>query len=328
MRFPTSTYPLTSLAVLPVVLEIALASAVAGWLGSRRVLTASPAMALAGASTPVVGTRPESRVRGLVCAALVGLGVLALYDAASSAEAGNADALIVAFLGSALSGTGLLLGARLAVPRLVQGVGLALGGTPAARVARRNAVADPLRTTRATMGLVVGVTLVTTFATGATALQRAAASWPDLTAANREMLETVLSIVSTVMVSVVVVSALMAPVGFLSTMSLSVIQRRRELGLLRAVGFTRRQVRSMVTRESVSLAGTAVVLGLVLGFVFGSVGAQSVVGAFTDGMAWGMTWPLGLAVAVGALVLVLLAAMPPALRAVAVTPVDALRVDR
>ncbi len=111
-------------------------------------------------------------------------------------------------------------------------------------------------------------------------------------------------------------------------MSLTVIQRRREIGLLRALGFRADEVRSMVARESAALAGTAVAFGLVLGVLFGSVGAQSLVGGQTDGFVWGLPWPVLGSVAAAALVLVLLAALPPAHRAVAVAPVEALRVDR
>lgn len=52
-----------------------------------------------------------------------------------------------------------------------------LGRDPASVVARRNALLDPLRTTRSTMGLVIGVALVTTIASGMDALGQSVASW-------------------------------------------------------------------------------------------------------------------------------------------------------
>jgi putative ABC transport system permease protein len=60
-----------------------------------------------------------------------------------------------------------------------------------------------------------------------------------------------------------------ALIGIANTLALSIFERTRELGLLRAVGMTRRQLRSMVRWESViiSLLGTA--LGLVIGLFFG-----------------------------------------------------------
>src|SRR5262249_1369325 len=58
-----------------------------------------------------------------------------------------------------------------------------------------------------------------------------------------------------------------ALMGIANTLALSVHERTRELGLLRAVGATRRQVRAIVRGESVIVAGIGTVAGLVAGFV-------------------------------------------------------------
>jgi putative ABC transport system permease protein len=55
--------------------------------------------------------------------------------------------------------------------------------------------------------------------------------------------------------------------GIANTLALSVHERTRELGLLRAVGATRRQVRAIVRGESVIVAGIGTVAGLAAGFV-------------------------------------------------------------
>ena len=57
--------------------------------------------------------------------------------------------------------------------------------------------------------------------------------------------------------------------GVLIAMLLAVFERTHELGLLRAVGMTRRQVRSMVRWEAAIVAVYGAVLGLVLGLFFG-----------------------------------------------------------
>ena len=57
--------------------------------------------------------------------------------------------------------------------------------------------------------------------------------------------------------------------GIVNTLALSVFERTRELGLLRAVGMSRRQVRSMVRGESVITSVLGAVLGLAIGVVFG-----------------------------------------------------------
>jgi putative ABC transport system permease protein len=62
-----------------------------------------------------------------------------------------------------------------------------------------------------------------------------------------------------------VVVAVVAVLGVVTALLISVLQRRRELGLLRAVGATRRQVLQSVLAEALLLAGLGTVLGLVMG---------------------------------------------------------------
>ncbi len=62
---------------------------------------------------------------------------------------------------------------------------------------------------------------------------------------------------------------LIALFGIVNTLSLSIIERTREIGLLRAVGMTRRQLRSTVRWESVIIAVFGALLGLALGVFFG-----------------------------------------------------------
>ena len=62
-----------------------------------------------------------------------------------------------------------------------------------------------------------------------------------------------------------------AVLGIINTLALSVIERTREIGLLRAVGLSRGQLRRMVTLESVVIALLGAVLGLTLGVGFGAV---------------------------------------------------------
>jgi putative ABC transport system permease protein len=64
-------------------------------------------------------------------------------------------------------------------------------------------------------------------------------------------------------------SIIIALFGIVNTLALSVFERTRELGLLRAVGMARRQVRSMIRGESVIIAVLGAVLGLAVGVLFG-----------------------------------------------------------
>jgi putative ABC transport system permease protein len=323
---PDVEYPVvTPLLVLPV-LTMAPACALAGWVGSRRILRASPAAALTDSAVAVPLHRRTSVLRVVVAVLLLAGGALLLVLAMALGEGSTAAGFIVAFAGSVTAGTGLLVGARFVIPGLVRASGRLLGGGPVARVAGRNAVLDPLRTTRSTMGLVVGVTLVTTFASGLRALQRSVDSWEGLSPEQQVQTHQVLTTTTAIMVAIVVISSVISAVGFVSTMSLTVIQRRREIGLLRTLGLTRHQVRRMITLEAAALSGTAVALGMALGLVFGSVGAQSLVGSQTDGFVWGLPWDILAVIAVAGVLLVLASARPPARRAIRVSPIEALRV--
>jgi putative ABC transport system permease protein len=64
-------------------------------------------------------------------------------------------------------------------------------------------------------------------------------------------------------------SVVIAVFGIVNTLSLSIYERIRELGLLRAVGMSRRQVRRMVRSEAVIVAILGAVLGMVIGLFFG-----------------------------------------------------------
>jgi len=84
-------------------------------------------------------------------------------------------------------------------------------------------------------------------------------------------------------------SVLIAVLGIVNTLALSVLERTRELGLLRAVGMSRRQVKRMVRVESVLVAVFGGLLGLAVGAVFG-VALQR---ALVDQGVTELTFPVG-----------------------------------
>jgi putative ABC transport system permease protein len=73
----------------------------------------------------------------------------------------------------------------------------------------------------------------------------------------------------TVIYALLGLAVIIAVLGIVNTLALSVIERTREVGLLRAVGLSRRQLRTMVRLESVAIAVLGAVLGVGLGLVFG-----------------------------------------------------------
>lgn len=66
-----------------------------------------------------------------------------------------------------------------------------------------------------------------------------------------------------------VLSVVIAALGVVNTLALSVIERTREIGLLRAVGMDRRNLRRMIRYEAVMIAVFGAVLGLGTGVIFG-----------------------------------------------------------
>ncbi len=107
-------------------------------------------------------------------------------------------------------------------------------------------------------------------------------------------------------------AVLIALLGIANTLALSIFERTRELGLLRAVGMTRRQLRSMVRWESVIIA----LLGAFLGLAIGLFSGWAMVTAVADEGAM-LQLPAGqlAAVALIAALAGMLAAVVPALRA-------------
>ncbi len=69
--------------------------------------------------------------------------------------------------------------------------------------------------------------------------------------------------------ALLVLSVVIAVLGIVNTLAMSVLERTREIGLLRAVGMTRRQLRRTVRLEAVLISVYGSVLGLVLGLVLG-----------------------------------------------------------
>ncbi|MEU7228568.1 FtsX-like permease family protein [Streptomyces chrestomyceticus] len=108
-------------------------------------------------------------------------------------------------------------------------------------------------------------------------------------------------------------AVVIAVLGVVNTLALAVVERTREIGLLRAVGLSRKQLRRTIRLESVVIALFGAVLGLGLGLVWG-VAAQRVL-ALEGLTAFAVPWPTVAAVVIGSVLVGLLAALLPALRA-------------
>jgi putative ABC transport system permease protein len=112
--------------------------------------------------------------------------------------------------------------------------------------------------------------------------------------------------------------------GIANTLALSIHERTRELGMLRAIGMSRRQVRTMIRYEAVITALIGAILGIVLGVIFAALISQPL-----KDEGFTLSYPIGSLIAL--LVLAglagVLAAIPPARRASRLDVLDSLQYE-
>lgn len=146
-------------------------------------------------------------------------------------------------------------------------------------------------------------------------------------AEQRAWVDLQLDVLTGAVVGLLGIAVVIALVGIANTLGLSVLERRREHALLRALGLTRRQLRTTLALEAALLSVVATLLGSVLGVSFAWVAVQAMVQPVVDGA--GLVLPAGqltIVVAVAA-VAGLLAGVLPARRAARTAPAAGLAVE-
>ncbi|MEU5661298.1 ABC transporter permease [Streptomyces longwoodensis] len=106
---------------------------------------------------------------------------------------------------------------------------------------------------------------------------------------------------------------IVAVLGVVNTLALSVVERTREIGLMRAIGLSRRQLRRMIRLESVVIALFGALLGLGLGMGWGATAQQLL--ALEGLKVLDIPWPTIIGVFIGSAFVGLFAALVPAFRA-------------
>lgn len=148
------------------------------------------------------------------------------------------------------------------------------------------------------------------------ALDDAAASTPTVAVYDKEeFADTIRDQVNQLLFMIYGLLALaivIAVIGIVNTLGLSVIERTREIGLLRAIGMSRPKLRRMITLESVAISVLGAVLGMVLGVVVGVLLRQSLSDDLTS---LGLPLTQLVVFLVIAVVVGVLAAVIPAVRA-------------
>ena len=129
-------------------------------------------------------------------------------------------------------------------------------------------------------------------------------------AQNRAEYASMFQVALTVVLGLLAAAVIIAVIGVSNTLTLSVIDRRREGALLRALGFTRRSMSRMITIESLLMTVIALVVGAGVGTFFGWVGTASITPDVTEPVLSVPPVQLGLIGLAAVLAAVLASAIP------------------
>jgi len=131
---------------------------------------------------------------------------------------------------------------------------------------------------------------------------------------------------------------LIVGIGTINTLLMSVMERTREFGVIRAIGLSKRHIRKIVFSEALVLAATGVVVGIILAIIAGiytsiygidysfAIKDQGLAGTLIDPVMYsGWDWLSMIVLGVGMILLALLASLYPAHHIMKIRPSDAMR---
>ena len=119
-------------------------------------------------------------------------------------------------------------------------------------------------------------------------------------------------------------SVIVSLVGIINTLVLTVFERTREIGMLRAVGMTRRQVRMMIRYESIVTALMGAALGMVVGIFLALLVTHAL---SSSGIVFAVPWIQIVYFVIAAILVGILAAVIPARRASRLNVLQALQYE-
>jgi len=140
---------------------------------------------------------------------------------------------------------------------------------------------------------------------------------------QKKMLETFGTILDTLTFAVAAIGAislLVGGIGILTILTIAVAERTAEIGLLRAIGATRRRVLTIFLGEAAVLAGIGGAAGLALG-----LGVAGLIRAFLPSLPVETPWSYAIAAEISSVLIGLVAGVLPARRAAQLDPLEALR---
>jgi ABC-type antimicrobial peptide transport system permease subunit len=159
-------------------------------------------------------------------------------------------------------------------------------------------------------------------------LKHALAAFPDLTVRTRadwvisqgKSVNQILDLFYVLLALSVIVSLF----GMVNTLVLAVFERTRELGMLRAIGMTRRQMRRMIRYESIVTALMGAALGMAVGIFLAFLITRAL---SSQGIVFAVPWMQLVYFVIAAIVVGVLAAIFPARRAARLNVLEALQYE-
>ncbi|GAB6899545.1 ABC transporter permease [Kineosporia succinea] len=142
-------------------------------------------------------------------------------------------------------------------------------------------------------------------------------------AQERASFDQLIDILLLIVLGLLAVAVVIAIIGVGNTMALSVLERRKESGVLRALGLTRGQLRWMLLWEAMLIAGVAAAVGVVLGSTYGVLAVKAALGN-SGNVEISIPVMQVLAILVVATVAGALASVLPSRRAARISPVAAI----
>ncbi|MDR0482647.1 MAG: FtsX-like permease family protein [Cellulomonadaceae bacterium] len=337
--FPASI-PVSLVAILGPLVFGTLVTVLASLRPARAATRVSPIAALRPADMPAESKRENLlRMTFSVIFTVAGFAVAAwAVWTASPDHAGTMSeetVILAAALGIAVSFIGMVVTATYWLAPLASVTSRLFGRvTPTAHLAAMNIRRNPRRTAATATAMLIGVTLVITVATAATSARRTLderiAAMGDVDPAVVSSIETFINTALAVIIALLAVSLVIAVVGVANTLSLSVVERRKENATLRAIGLTRGRLRGMLALEGAFIALIGAACGVLLGVLYGFIGADVILGhggAESNSVILAVPWGYIVASILIAILAGLLASVLPAMSAAKATPVEALAAE-
>ena len=158
------------------------------------------------------------------------------------------------------------------------------------------------------------------------AVEQVTTAFPQLSVQDntefQDQIESQLAQIQAVINGLLVLCLIVAFFGIVNTMALSVLERTREIGLLRAVGTTRAQLRSTIRSEALIVSVFGALLGVVMGLLLGWATVVAIPDSFISSI--GIPWPQLIAYLIVGAMIGVIAAYFPARRASNLDVLDAI----